>query len=113
MEKKIIREEGKDGKMVYKFENGREIGTYQEDLFDIFNPGFEKLQNFFNILIDKNPEDKAPDIGKELVESVENKMVEMLRFIEDNYGRIKVARAEHRQGIIPRTMLGVIFEPKG
>lgn len=106
----IIKEKGKDGKVIYKL-NGQKIETYTEDLYEIFSLGFENLRNFFYLLIEKDPEDTAPDIGKELVESTENKMIEMIRFIDDNHGRIDVERAGHSQGIIRGTMLGVIFKP--
>jgi len=108
----ITKEKGKDGKMIYKLKNGREISTYTEDLFDIAGIGLEQIYNFFDILIDKDPEDKDPDVGRELVEGIQAKLEGMSRFIDENFGRVEVERASHRQlGVIGGTMLGVVFEP--
>jgi len=108
----IIEEKGKDGKMIYKLKSGKEINTYTEDLFDIAGIGLEQIYNFFDILIDRDPEDKTPDVGRELIEGIQAKLEGMSRFIDENFGRVEVERAQHRQlGIIGGTMLGVVFKP--
>jgi hypothetical protein len=107
----IIKEQGKEGKAIYKTKDGKKIETYKEDVEWIAQVVLDPLWDFLNMEFEDNDGQTMVNITKALLERAEEKIYEATEYLEKNYGKIELERASYHQSIKPETILGIVFTP--
>lgn len=98
-------------KRIYR--DGKEITTYKESIRNVVLVKLEPLNDFLNLSIDDDGEDaqRVLLIAKALLERAEQKIYEIVDYIDRNHGLVEVVRASYHQDIKPETMLDIVFTP--
>jgi 5-bromo-4-chloroindolyl phosphate hydrolysis protein len=89
----IIKEKGSGGKMIYRYKEGHEIETYEDDIFEALDRLLHILDCYFQLEIESNQEDDTPRIGRIVLEKAKLTLNEIWKAVEEDIGEINVDRA--------------------
>lgn len=107
-----ITKEMRNGEYVYLNGRGEEIGTYTDDLDNIISLQLGPLLNFLDMDIDEHESAETIQvIAKQLLKQAENKIIEVVRYIDKKHGKVDIVRARYNQGVEPEAMLDIVFKP--
>lgn len=109
----VIKEQGRNGKVIYKTKDGKEIETYSETLHSIVSCALERFGDLFDLMtkeLDENdisPADPGANIGEALIRDTQRLIDEFDNFVRKNLGDVEV---DITRGLYPE-MVGVRLEP--